>query len=362
MLELFNFTDTLISGERYLYHSIVGAPSRPEHRNIIINNENKLHIVPYTHQMPDGNESVCFALGTKHHGFQPLHHTFHAKKLMTKEELILLMYGVINTITHGLKHGLFENSFVLDPKHIYLKPRSTVPYLLYIPMAIEVPLKAQFAELVIWLEKTIDNTRPDTAEMIMAFKNIARGGGTLYDIAAVVVQAANNKDIDKKYLIAPPQAKTAPPKIEADKTPTKKSGLFGRLIGSFAVKESAQEENPLDSLDEKTILNLTDMIGGENFAALYVLENGQKNQQIPITKDIFVLGRKRGDVDFVFEEMGISRKHATITFAGSGYTITDNGSSGGTYVNGVRIALNGTEAIKNGDEIQLYTKKMVFEC
>ena len=365
MLTLFNFTESSIGGERYLYHSLLGTPSFPRHRDVFIANEDKLHIVPYTHQMPDGSESTCYALGPRHHGFESFGKTFHPKNQMKREELILLMYGIVNTIINARKFDLFENSFVLDPQHIYLKSRSTMPYLLYLPTEVDVPLKAQFADLVLHLFAVTEvSLKDDTANILAAFKNISRAGANFYDVAAVVIQAANGKPIDKKYLMPPEvKAQAAAKATQSSVQVASKPGIFSRFFGSRTAKnEVEKEDNPFDSLDEKTILNLTDMESEDKTATLYVMDGEKRAMQIPITQDIFVMGRKRDEVDCVFEERGISRIHATIAFIGAGYVIEDNGSSGGTFVNGVRLAHGQPWPLRNGDEVRLYTKKLVFEC
>lgn len=53
-----------------------------------------------------------------------------------------------------------------------------------------------------------------------------------------------------------------------------------------------------------------------------------------------------------------SRRHATITVSADGYTIRDEGSSNGTFVNGVRIQ---EQKLTPGDEIQIGATRFRFE-
>jgi len=165
-----------------------------------------------------------------------------------------------------------------------------------------------------------------------------------------VVQAANKKTVDPRYL-------TVQPKQEEPK------GLFKRLIGSVTGKdEGLNYENPFADIDERTIISMTDASNiNLNVAALYVLENETRIMQILIDKDAYVLGRKRDEVDFAFDDKGISRVHASIVFDGRGYFVTDKGSSGGTFINQKRLTPGEPTEIKNGDTLQLYTRKMIFE-
>ncbi|MDH7601189.1 MAG: FHA domain-containing protein [Armatimonadota bacterium] len=54
-----------------------------------------------------------------------------------------------------------------------------------------------------------------------------------------------------------------------------------------------------------------------------------------------------------------SRRHATITVSADGYTIRDEGSSNGTFVNGVRIQ---EHKLSPGDEIQIGATRFRFEA
>jgi hypothetical protein len=363
-----NFTETTIGGVQYLHHDLIGVPVFHEHREII--KENALHIVPYSHQSPNGTEAVCYDLGAVHHGLVPLELVFHKKRLIKMEELVLLMHGIVSTIISGKKNGLFENSFVLDPRYIYMQRNAIQPQLLYLPTNIDTPIKAGFGNLVMYLMNAYDNSNPLTAKILTALKHIAMAGFNYRDVATVVIQAANNQIVDEKFLSPPPPK---PPEVPVAKsvavaTPVQeqKSGFFRRLVNSIVQtkEDPGNYDDPFADFDERTMINMTEASAIDlNVAVLYVMEGEQRVSQIPITSDAFVLGRKRDEVDYCFDgEKGISRIHASIIYDGNGYYLTDKGSSGGTYLNGKRLVPGQPVEVKNGDTVQLYTKKMLFEC
>ncbi|MCL2199865.1 MAG: FHA domain-containing protein [Defluviitaleaceae bacterium] len=365
MITGFTFSESTIGGKKYLYHNLSAMPSLPEHRAIIKENADKLHIVPYTHQIPDGAEVACFELGEIHHGLIPLVHVFHSKRRIKMEELILLMHGIAGTIISGVRLGLNENSFVLNPKHIYMKRNSTQPRLIYLPMQVDTPLQAGFSELVEYLQDVHDDTNPLTNQILLALKNVAAEDEINHrDVATIVVQAAHSKTVDQKYLN--PQAKKAEQPTPARPAPAPKTGLFNRVFGSAKTVKQEAYEDPFEDFDERTIIDLTDASSiGLNVAVLYEMAGDVRVLQIPITKDSFVIGRNRNEVDHCFDgknDKGISRIHASIIYDGSNYYVTDKGSSGGTYINGQRLAPGQPQEIKTGDTLQLYTKKLLFEC
>ena len=101
-----------------------------------------------------------------------------------------------------------------------------------------------------------------------------------------------------------------------------------------------------------------------NEAYLYLLD-GEKRHEIKVTSERFILGRKKDAVSYCFvgeKYRGISRIHAAIHFDGQDYCIEDKNSSGGTFVNEKRVPPGGTLPIANGDEIKLYTTRLLFEA
>ena len=76
--------------------------------------------------------------------------------------------------------------------------------------------------------------------------------------------------------------------------------------------------------------------------------------EIVVDKDHFTLGQKASVVDGVINfNDKISRQHCRIDRKGNEYTITDLGSSNGTYVNRVRLPERVATPIRNGDVVRL---------
>ena len=57
-----------------------------------------------------------------------------------------------------------------------------------------------------------------------------------------------------------------------------------------------------------------------------------------------------------------SRKHATIAGGNGQFTLTDNSSANGTYLNGVRIAAMTPQNLRQGDEVQIGMTRFRFEA
>ncbi len=76
---------------------------------------------------------------------------------------------------------------------------------------------------------------------------------------------------------------------------------------------------------------------------------GAEGRQVPIDKAPFRLGR-RGESDLVLPQGDVSRDHAEIVAAGSGYAIRDRGSRHGTFINDEAVV---ERPLADGDRIRL---------
>jgi|GEM_PF-1435603 len=366
MSEKYNFTETTIANEKYLYYHLEAA-SIPKHRDIVLENADKLRIIPYTHQVPDGSESICYEIN----GYIPLEITFRRRKI-NFEELILLLYGVVHTLSNAKKCELITDSFVLHPKHVYLNRDSIQPYLLYLPTMLDMTLKDEFISLLDFLDEVADPAIPNTAKLLTVTRDIVQDDFDMHTIINVVVQAANKKEVIAPKRVAKPAAPPArqsaprqatPPPAAAAKQPEQKQGFLSKVFG-FGMKQQEAPDDFVPTIDDRTMIDFTAYGDDDNRPVLFVMEGVSRTVQIPVTTDAFVLGRNREQVDFCFDgpgDKGISRVHAAIIFDGSNYYVIDKGSAGGTFVNDTRLAPSVSAQLKNGDVIRLYTKKLLFE-
>lgn len=75
-----------------------------------------------------------------------------------------------------------------------------------------------------------------------------------------------------------------------------------------------------------------------------------------LDQPVINIGRKSNN-HLVVDDLRVSRNHAQIRTAETGYMIFDTGSSGGTYINGERIT---QRQLKPGDVISLAGVKLIF--
>jgi len=85
---------------------------------------------------------------------------------------------------------------------------------------------------------------------------------------------------------------------------------------------------------------------------------GSKSREIAVHQEEFLIGRGT-DCDLRLKGTAISRHHCLLRFRGQEASITDLGSSNGTFVNGQRVRSQTT--LHSGDEIRLGTCSFVVD-
>jgi len=90
--------------------------------------------------------------------------------------------------------------------------------------------------------------------------------------------------------------------------------------------------------------------------ARFVLSSNKGNdpKEYPLEKPDTSVGRApENDIVLPDEEKVISRYHATIRYENGSYSLRDEGSSNGTYVNGQGLEKNSPRMLQDGDHVSI---------
>lgn len=93
--------------------------------------------------------------------------------------------------------------------------------------------------------------------------------------------------------------------------------------------------------------------------AVLFLTRGETGETIPIDVTPFTIGKDRANMDYALDCESVSRHHATIIYGNGCYYITDNGSTNGTVVEGIRIQPH--ERVELGDGYFLALGRETFQ-
>lgn len=73
----------------------------------------------------------------------------------------------------------------------------------------------------------------------------------------------------------------------------------------------------------------------------------------PLNSASMVMGRDPSNPIPLPDDTNASRRHATVTISNGQFAVTDNGSSNGTFVNGIKIQSGFPHPLRTGDEVQV---------
>jgi ribosomal protein L40E len=105
---------------------------------------------------------------------------------------------------------------------------------------------------------------------------------------------------------------------------------------------------------EEEGLGLPEGIGGP---ALVVRSGGGRSgETFPLEGQRITVGRSP-DCEIFLDDVTVSRKHAALTKDGDGFSIQDEGSLNGTFVNKKRVE---EAQLEDGDEIQIGKYRLTF--
>ena len=92
--------------------------------------------------------------------------------------------------------------------------------------------------------------------------------------------------------------------------------------------------------------------------SLFVFRGNNQGMRFELEADALTLGREATN-DIQLHDTEVSRRHAELKRSDKTFSLTDLGSSNGTYVNGKRIE---SHLLANGDEVQMGGSMMLYTC
>lgn len=129
------------------------------------------------------------------------------------------------------------------------------------------------------------------------------------------------------------------------------SSCGGSLLDATGAFESVEDDEPLPSVDEEV---LSEVGGGD--AVLVVHRGPDSGARFALNGDEVSVGRSRDAVVFL-DDVTVSRRHAQLKRSGDEWSVVDNRSLNGTYVNRSRID---EHVLSNGDELQVGKYRFIF--
>ena len=134
-----------------------------------------------------------------------------------------------------------------------------------------------------------------------------------------------------------------------------------------ARREAAQQaaQAAAGKVDKEPVEEVTSLVNDSAIAGNKVVPRfirTKTNENIYITKPEFIIGKSKLHADYAIEHnTAVSREHCIVTRDANGANyITDNKSTNGTYVNGVKIEAGKKQLLTDGTKVKLGDEEFIF--
>ncbi|CAH1196507.1 hypothetical protein PAECIP111891_00883 [Paenibacillus allorhizoplanae] len=86
------------------------------------------------------------------------------------------------------------------------------------------------------------------------------------------------------------------------------------------------------------------------------------SQSVPINREVFTIGRgdSSSKIDYVVDDVGVSRIHAEIVQTSTGFQLRDAGSTNGTFLNEFPLITYQGYPLKDGDIVRIIRQELTF--
>lgn len=174
---------------------------------------------------------------------------------------------------------------------------------------------------------------------------------------------------------------TTAPCVESVEEPKPESGVQEkRGLFSFLESRKRKSREQRDRYRQNLQISMDGLAVAEEFSygeedygrTVYIAEPKEKKDIVrrlytpegkivaQLNENCLTIGKKKGEVDLVLEDMSISRVHARITKEGEDYYLEDMNSTNGTTKNGLRLQPYEKRKLEEEDEIQLGSIPLTF--
>ncbi|MBP5158988.1 MAG: FHA domain-containing protein [Lachnospiraceae bacterium] len=385
------------------------APGKLDYKEQMLVNNTVPGVLPLRIELRDNDKEYYFCTD----GLQSVGHMFERRK-MSSEFIGMLICKIAAFIAASPDFFLCENDYVIGPESIFASTDADKVGLVYVS-GYDRDLKGQLEDFLEYVMEHLDyNDRNASYITYSVYAKCKKEGVTLDELSAEAFkwqQGADLSEEEKEQIIctekeaqiinydeALKQAKgerraktgkhagTDNRKSEdiqknGDRQAHKKKGIISvlkkavKLITEFAAGDDEygedEDERGGSNLDEKDSGDLSEYrvesIPGEpeeqetlkgTGPALAYLKG--EAERIPITELPFFVGRMERQCDLCINATGISRYHARIGKSESSFVLADLNTTGGTYLNEVKLEPGFEEPLMDGDEIRFADYRYIF--
>ena len=284
------------------------------------------------------------------------------RKRLNQEELLKLLNGMYQAVQSCAEYLLDVDRLLLDPDYIYLDPDEWTMYFCFFPCGRQDFGKNAGCSLLELAEYLLDRLdRQDSGAVTLGYEFYRIAGEENPSLGKLLeswqetegkAEAADAAYAGEPQTLAPPDKKI----IHYD----------GR--GQACLEEDCiREREPQRNFDAASPEWTEGKDGDTSFLSkirepgLFLRSENASCPDLRVTKDSFLIGKKKDAVDGWLKVRGISRIHSRISREEDCYYLTDLNSTNGTYLNGGRLEVNEKARLRPGDTVGFADVRYIVE-
>ena len=271
------------------------------------------------------------------------------RKRINLMELLSLLRGMYRAVQSCEEYLLDVGGLLLSPEYIYLEPDEWSIYFCFFPFR-QQEMGQGLPELAEYLLDRLD--RQDSGAVTLGYEFYRIAGEENPSLRELLENWNREKEEGE------PETGR-----KADKTIIRYDENGRTVVEEDCIREREPERN-FDAVSPEwtgTPGGGTSFLGTIREPGLFLRSESAAYPDLRITKNSFLIGKKRDAVDGWLKARGISRIHSRISREEDCYYLTDLNSTNGTYLNGGRLEVNEKARLRPGDCVAFADVRYVVE-
>lgn len=280
------------------------------------------------------------------------------RKRISLTELVKLLEGLENAAATCEEYLLDSERILLQPDFIYLDPDTWKIRVCFYPFE-EQDMGGALLGLAEYLLDHLD--RQDSGAVTLGYEFYRMAGEENPSIRKLLEEwgeGATGKDTEG-------QSESPGVEKQEERKAERFCGETVERSGSETVRyrESLPENRLAENFPEwvDTASGGTACLAHVREPGLFLRSESAAYPDLRITKESFLVGKKKDAVDGWLKVRGISRIHAKISREEDCYYLTDLNSTNGTFLNGGRLGVNEKARLRPGDSVGFADIRYVVE-
>lgn len=273
------------------------------------------------------------------------------RKKLKLPELLKLLRGMYQAVCSCEEYLLDVERLLLTPDFIYIDPDEWTSFFCFFPFEKQDP-GGEMLELAEYFLDRLDRQDSGAVTLGYEFYRIAGEENPSLGKLLKTWQEENGLPEDRQGQ-----------QEESERKIIRYDGTGQTVVEEDCIREREPERN-FDAVSPEWTEKPE---GGTSFLSkarepgLFLRSESAAYPDLRITKDSFLIGKKKDAVDGWLKARGISRIHGRISREEDCYYLTDLNSTNGTYLNGGRLEVNEKARLRPGDCVGFADVRYVVE-